>query len=52
MLLVEQKQGAQPHPAESRSKTRPTRSRREFCLFVGAEAMSVGVGAAEDAARA
>jgi hypothetical protein len=34
MLLVEQKQGAQPHPAESRSKTRPTRSRREFCLFV------------------
>jgi hypothetical protein len=34
LLLVERKQGAQPHPAESRSKTRPTRSRREFCLFV------------------
>jgi hypothetical protein len=37
MLLVEQKQGAQPHPTGSRSKTRPIRSRREFCLFVRPE---------------
>ena len=37
MLLDERKQGAQPHLAESRSKTRPIRSRREFCLFVEGE---------------
>jgi hypothetical protein len=33
---VVRKQGAQPHPAESRSETRPTWTRREFCLFVDA----------------
>src|SRR6202035_6147859 len=37
MLLDERKQGAQPHLAEGRSKTRPIRGRREFCLFVKAE---------------
>jgi hypothetical protein len=37
MLLAERKQGAQPHPAESRSKTRLTSSRREFCLCMAAE---------------
>lgn len=36
MLLDERKQGVRPHPAESRSKTRPIRTRREFCLFVQA----------------
>jgi hypothetical protein len=38
MLLVQRRQGAQPHPAQSRSKTRPTRGTREFCPFVEAEA--------------
>ena len=44
MLLVEQKQGAQSHPAERRSKTRPTRSRREFCLFVKREVFREPLG--------
>ena len=37
MLVAVRKQGAQPHPAGSRSKTRLIRSRREFCLFVKRE---------------
>lgn len=43
MLVAVPKQGAQPHPAESRSDTRPTQNRRKFCLFVNGEA-SCGAG--------
>jgi hypothetical protein len=36
MLVVVRKQGARPHPAESRSETHPNWGRREFCVFVKA----------------
>ena len=38
VLIDERNQGAQPHPAEGRSKSRPIRRGREFRLFAKGEA--------------
>lgn len=46
ILVAVRKQGAQANPAESGGETRPTWSRREFCLFVKAGVLCLWFGEA------